>query len=268
MQLRPTSCLIQCYRLLRLGLHLVCGFLIVATYLNRLPQPRRQRQMLRWSRQALGLLAIRVEVMGALPDPSVQKTLFVANHITWIDIWAIKSRFPLHFVAKSEIRGWPLLGRLAHATDTIFIERHRRHATGKAVAELRQALEHNENLCFFPEGTTTDGTELKAFKPSLLQAAIDASATVQPLAIRYTHPDGSCNTAVAYHGETTLLQSLRAVLKQRNITVQLIFAPPIAAAGQQRRQLAQQARSAIAALLHLPPHKALDTPAYPPDAAP
>lgn len=256
----PTPFVIRVFRLIRLALHFLRGIMIAATILNRLDQHHRQGVILRWSRQLLHILNIRVTLHGQIPDTEQRATLFVANHISWLDIYALKSVYSVHFVAKSEIRGWPVIGWLAHITDTIFIERERRHAAGRAVATLQQNLERGECLCFFPEGTTTDGTELKPFKASLLQAAVNAEATLWPLAIRYPKADGSINTAIAYHGETTMLQSLWKVLKQRETLVELHFATPLAAAGGERRHLAQQARHAIASLLHLAPHKAPGTP--------
>ncbi|HQR50990.1 MAG TPA: lysophospholipid acyltransferase family protein [Methylophilaceae bacterium] len=267
MQGAATSFATRLFRLIRLALHIFHGVLTAATVLDRMEQGRRQEVILRWSRQLLDILKVRTTLHGQLPSPGQRGTLFVANHVSWLDIYALKATHPMHFVAKSEIRGWPVVGWLAHITDTIFIERDRRHATGQAVTALEQALRQGECLCFFPEGTTTDGTQLKPFKASLLQAAINAEAALWPLAIRYLNADGSANTAVAYHGEMTMLQSLWEVLKQRETRVELHFAAPISATGGERRHLSQQARHAISSLLHLPRHKAPGTHDGPPGAS-
>jgi 1-acyl-sn-glycerol-3-phosphate acyltransferase len=243
------------FRLTRLVLHMLHGVVVAATVLDRMGQKRRQAVILCWSRQLLNILKVSITLHGQPPSPEQCGTLFVANHVSWLDIYALKATHPMHFIAKSEIRNWPVVGWLAHITDTIFIERERRHATGNAVAVLEQALRQGECLCFFPEGTTTDGTELKPFKASLLQAAINAEATLWPLAIRYLKADGSTNIDVAYHGEMTMLQSVWNVLKQRETQVELRFAAPVNAAGGERRHLSQQARHAISSLLHLPQRK-------------
>jgi 1-acyl-sn-glycerol-3-phosphate acyltransferase len=246
----------RAWRLLRLLLHLLKGVLFAITLLPRLTVEQRAQLVRSWCAQVLGILCIRVVTRGELPDETTRKTLFVSNHISWIDIWALMQLHHIHFVAKSEIRAWPVIGWLATKTGTIFIERERRHDTGRVMGGVEQALLRGECLCLFPEGTTSDGNELKPFKSSLFQAAINADATVWPLAIRYPGPDGLPNTAVAYHGDVTMWQSLQEVLKQREVVVELHFAHAMQAQGMERRHLSHQARHAISSLLHPPPRKA------------
>lgn len=233
---------------------MVSGAVIAALLLPRLPPARRERRIQRWCATLLSILHARVTVKGQLPDGDTRATLFVANHISWIDIWALKATQPMRFIAKAEIRDWPLVGWLARRTGTLFIERERRQDTGRVVKDVERALRAGACLCLFPEGTTSDGTQLKPFKASLTQAAIAAQAQLWPLAIRYPGADGRPNTAVAYFGEMTMTQSLWAVLKQPKIEIELNFAAPLAAGACTRRELSQQARRAIAALLNLPPH--------------
>jgi len=236
-------------------LHFLHGGITAVVYLPRLGAEGQRRLIQHWAGKLLDILNVRVTLYGQPPGRQQQATLFVGNHISWLDIYVLKSTHPMLFVAKAEIRDWPVVGWLACKINTIFIERERRHATGRAMAALEQALRQGECLCFFPEGTTTDGTYLRPFKASLLQAAINAEAQLWPFAIRYPNADGSPNTAIAYQGEVTMPQSLWEVLKQRELQVELHFAAPLAAAGWERRQLAQQARHAISSLLHLPQHK-------------
>lgn len=234
--------------------------------LPHLPAEQREQRIRAWCGKLLAILNIRVVTHGQIPDSTTARTLFVSNHISWIDIWALKQLHSMHFVAKSEIRDWPVIGWLAERSGTIFIERNRRQDTGRVMSGVEQALRRKECLCFFPEGTTTDGTELKPFKSSLFQAAINADAAVWPLSIHYPDAAGGTNTAIAYAGETTMLQSLWAVLRQREIVVELHFAAPMQAHGQERRHLSHQARHAIASLLHPRPRKAPGTDAGLPGA--
>ena len=252
---RPqTSPATRLWRLVRALWHLLCGVAVSVLILPHLADAPRERRIQAWCAQLLRIFHVHMQVSGDLPHGDTRSVLFVANHISWIDIWALKASCPMQFVAKAEIRDWPMVGWLAQQTGTLFIERERRHDTGRVVRDVKQALRQGGCLCFFPEGTTTDGTQLKPFKTSLMQAAIDAEAQVWPLAIRYPGADGRPNTAIAYHGTMTMAQSLRAVLKQREILIELEFAAPIPAAGHDRRQLSHAARQAIAALLHQPPH--------------
>ncbi len=259
--------LVSGVRLLHLLLHLARGVWISALILPRVSEHEQDRRTQRWCAAFLAILNIRVLNHGQVPDAAATKMLFIANHISWIDIWAIRQGHAVNFIAKSEVRDWPVLGWLAERTGALFIERARRHDTGRAAKSMEQGFLAGRCLCLFPEGTTTDGTELKPFKTGLLQAAINAEAALQPIAIRYPNPDGSANTSIAYHADITLMQSLRSVLRQREIIVELHFAPPIAARGQERRELSQQSRHAISYLLHLPQHRAPETSAGPPDAS-
>ncbi len=106
-----------------------------------------------------------------------------------------------------------------------------------------------DNLCFFPEGTTTDGKQVLSFKSSVLQAAIAANSRIWPVAIRYVNADGSINTNIAYAGEISLIDSMHQVIKQKNAYVELHFLSPIDSAGKDRRHLTQAAYDAIVAKL-------------------
>lgn len=255
-------------RITRIVLHLLHGVFTTMLFLPRMSKDNREECIRRWSAKFLTILNIIVVPRGKIPDHTPHQTLFVANHISWIDIWAIKQAYPINFVAKSEVRDWPIIGWLAVQVGTLFIERSKRHDTGRTASSMEQGLRRGECLCLFPEGTTTDGTELKPFKTGLLQAAINAEATVWPVAIRYPHPDGLINTDIAYAGETTMLQSWQAVLRQQQLVVELHFADPIPTTNQERRHLSHQARHAISSVLHLPKHKVPETPVDPQDASP
>ena len=203
-----------------------------------------------------------------MPTADARGVLFVANHISWLDIWVLKAQLPMRFVSKSEIRDWPIIGWLAEHAGTLFVTRHKRQQTGQTMSSVEEALRENDNLCFFPEGTTTDGTELKPFKSSLFQAAVNAKARVWPLMIFYPHPHGGANTEAAYSGDTTMLQSLLMVLSQQEIVVELEFAEPLnTEEWSERRQLAQRARQAIASRWTLRAHTAPGTDAGLPGAA-
>ena len=153
--------------------------------------------------------------------------MFVANHISWTDIHALNSIVTLRFIAKSEIRNWPVFGYLTSKANALFIDRGKRQDAARIVNMAALCLEAGDNLCFFPEGTTTDGTEIKRFKSSLIQAAIQANATIRPVAIRYPTPNGSANLGVAYAGETTMRESMLQILSQKHPVVELHFLAPI-----------------------------------------
>ncbi len=192
-------------------------------------QPFKARLIKWWCRKLLVAFNLRVVSSGHIPNAttSLSNTMFIANHITWADIHALNGLIPLRFIAKSEIKNWPIFGYLVSRANTLFIDRNKRQDAKRTIDIAQKSLQAGDNLCFFPEGTTTDGTEIMPFKSSLIQAAIQAGATVWPVAIRYPNADGSINTKVAYAGETTLVESMQQILLQKQPTVELHFLAPI-----------------------------------------
>lgn len=191
-------------------------------------KPFRLRLIKWWCKHLLSAFNIRVITLGHIPSGTPPTgTMLVANHISWADIHALNSVVPLRFIAKSEIKTWPIFGYLATKANALFIDRTKRHDAARIVNATARSLEDGDNLCIFPEGTTTDGTEIKPFKSSVIQAAIHANAVIWPVAIRYPRPDGTTNIEVAYAGETTLKESMQQILNQRHPIVELHFLEPI-----------------------------------------
>lgn len=205
-------------------------------------EPRR----LRWSKRLLAILRIECRVVGQLPAPG-QGVVLASNHISWLDIYALLALLPTRFISKAEVRGWPLVGRLAKAVGTLFIERNKRSDTHRINQEMAAHLRAGECLAFFPEGTTTDGGRLLPFYPSLFQPAVDAGAPVVPVTLRYLNPQGEPCTDAAYHGDMSLGASLMNIARLRGLQVEIRFLPAIDANGYHRRELAQHCEAAIRA---------------------
>ena len=202
-----------------------------------------------WCAGLLRAFHIKVITFGTLPPISTKGVMFVANHVSWSDIHALNSKIALRFIAKSEIRSWPVFGYLVEKANTLFIDRSKRQEAGKIVEITSASLLAGDNLCFFPEGTTTDGKQVLPFKSSVLQAAIAANACIWPVAIRYVNVDGSINTHMSYAGEMSLIESMQQVIKQKNAIVELHFLNPINSTNQNRRDLTQAAYNAIVSKL-------------------
>lgn len=175
--------------------------------------------------------------------------MFLANHVSWVDIYALNSILPLQFIAKSDINQWPILGYLVRKSGTIFINRNSRKDTARIVETTAKNLAMGGNVGFFPEGTTTDGTSLAYFKSSIVQAAIDANAKLRPVAIRYPLPNGGININMAYAGEITLGESMMNVLKLKEPVVELYFLSPMDTQSANRQSLTQLAFESIATQL-------------------
>jgi 1-acyl-sn-glycerol-3-phosphate acyltransferase len=253
--LQQSNLATRLYRISHILIHTIVGLTIAAFVLPFIKKNSTLRLIKWWCGGLLRAFNIRVITYGNVPAPNTQGVMFVANHISWSDIHALNSLIPLRFIAKSDIKDWPIFGYLVQKANTLFIDRSKRQEAGRIVKATAESLNAGDNLCFFPEGTTTDGTGTGAngskdklvlpFKGSVLQAAINANTHVWPVAIRYINADGSINTDMAYAGDTSLIESMHQVLKQKKPVVELHFLQPIAAHGQNRRDLTLAAYNAI-----------------------
>ncbi|HEU4709567.1 MAG TPA: lysophospholipid acyltransferase family protein [Methylophilaceae bacterium] len=250
MSKRHSAKLTRLIRAAHLALHIGYGLLTAALVLPWVKAARRDRIISRWCRHLLGVFNIRLVLHGQVPERDASGILFVANHVSWIDIYAINSVRAVRFVAMAEIRRWPVLGWLAAQANTLFTNRSKRHEAGRLVQDVADSLNAGDCLCYFPEGSTSDGSQLKPFKSSLLQAAVDADAIVWPVAILYPDESGQPDPELSY-ANRTLWGSVKQVLAQQAPIVELHFDKPISAIGQDRRALSSSIRACIAGRLKL-----------------
>lgn len=161
------------------------------------------------------VMGMKLQVRGT---PMRDMGAAVANHASWIDIIALNARDRIYFVAKEEVAGWPGIGWLARATGTMFVKRDRAEAVAQTKAmETRLKLGHR--LLFFPEGTSTDGQRVLAFKPTLFQSflaeSLRADMQVQPISVSYYAPKGEDHRYYAWWGDTDLAPHLLKALAAR-----------------------------------------------------
>ncbi|HEY5800719.1 MAG TPA: lysophospholipid acyltransferase family protein [Burkholderiaceae bacterium] len=238
-------------RLARVMAHLLAGLAITACVFPFTDGAGRARRTQRWSSQLLGLCGGRLEA-GGVPLHHGH-VLTVANHVSWLDIFVINAMAPARFIAKAEIRAWPVLGWLVAQAGTIFIARGNRRDLRRIFEGVVGAVQAGERVAFFPEGTTAQQGALLPFHANLFEAAIDARAPVQPYALRYRGLDGMPHAAVDYVGDTTFVQSLVMILRGEPFVAELTVLPAIPATDGHRRELAAQAQAAIAQQLGIPP---------------
>ena len=240
--------LVGTFRATRLFFHLICGFSIATVFPGLRPGLRRQI-LQRWSSGLLRILNVKLTFDPAMMPGS---GIIVTNHISWLDVFVLNAMTPMRFVAKSEVRQWPLFGWLCARAQTLFIERGRARDAARINRQVVGLLQEGESLVVFPEGTTTDGKKVGAFHASLLQPAIDACAPVYPVAIRYQDEYGLHSATAAYIDDISFIASLWNILKSKSLHVRLLFTPPITAADSDRRTVTHQARQQIhAALLQM-----------------
>jgi 1-acyl-sn-glycerol-3-phosphate acyltransferase len=216
----------------------------------RLSAAQRTRVMHGWARRVLRALRVDVRARGHVPAAGAP-LLVVANHVSWLDSYALHTVSAARFVAKSEVSTWPVIGTIAACFDTIFLKRSCYRAAARTVGTLATGLCAGRPAAVFPEGTTSADGGLLGFYPAMFQAAVLSGARVQPVAIRYRDAGGAPTNAAAFVGEMTILDSLRRLLREPHLTVELIFCAPLDPADRTRRELAALARAAIAAALGL-----------------
>lgn len=234
------------WRVARTLVHLLWGLLVVALRFGRTDPALRRRQAQRWSAGLLRAMGVRLDVRG-VARPGAK--LLVANHVSWLDIQAIAAVEPARFVSKIEVKHWPVFGRLADASGTLYLERERPRDALRVMHQMAQALQEGDALAVFPEATTGDGVELLPFHANLLQAAIATETPVQPVALRYFDADHATSPAVRFVGETTLAQSVWRVACAERLGVQVNLLPARSVRMADRRRLAQTLRQDIAEAL-------------------
>ncbi|QIL83438.1 1-acyl-sn-glycerol-3-phosphate acyltransferase [Diaphorobacter sp. HDW4A] len=226
------------WRCLRMACHALHGVLVVLLRFPRLTPEQQQARVQAWALQMLACAGITLEVRG---EPVLRgPVLMVANHLSWLDIPVLHAARYCRFISKSDVRDWPIVGTLATAGGTLYIERASRRDALRMVQSMQEALEQREVLAVFPEGTTGDGRELLPFHANLLQAAIAAQAPVQPVGIRFVDKkSGDVSYAPSYIGDETLLGSIWRTLAAPPLVAVVHYGALESAEGQDRRTLSQ-----------------------------
>ncbi|MFO1073451.1 MAG: lysophospholipid acyltransferase family protein [Geminicoccaceae bacterium] len=210
-----------------------------------------------WSQGVCALLGVRVTRQGraftACP------TLFVVNHVSYLDVPVLGALLGGTFVAKAEVAGWPLIGQLARLCGTFFVRRHWRQALIQRNA-LAARLRRGESFVLFAEGTSGNGLGVRRFKTSLLSVAepwvLDCPIAVQPVTLAFVRlADGTPVSArnchlYAWYDDALLAPHLWQVLQMDGIEVQVILHEPVLSwSVQSRKILGRQLEQQIAASL-------------------
>lgn len=252
------------FRLARLALHLLLGLFQAAILFSFYSLATRDRVISRWSGKLLKILGIRLAA-GSLPEYT-HGALLVANHISWLDVFVIHATRRVHFVSKHEVRDWPVVGWLAERAGTLFIQRAKKTDTARINAEMHALLRDGAWVAVFPEGTSTDGSRLLRFLPSLFQPAVDENLPVVPAALQYLTPQGAYTDAAAYADNVSFGTSLWRIAGEKEIVAHITFGLPIR--GDSRRELAESAWHEIADALGFEPTSSAFAPAGNPPETP
>lgn len=229
------------------ALLVLLGLLLVGTVYPFIGTRGRDRLNRTWSRCLLKICGVRLAVSGQPVREGA--VLVVANHVSWLDIFVINAVRPTAFVAKSEIRRWPIVGWLVAGAGTLFLQRGHRHAVHAVGEAMKARFANRESVGLFPEGTTTEGYALLPFHGSLLEPARQAGVAIQPVALRFLR-HGRRDAFAAFVGEETLVGNLWRVLGARGLAIEVVYLPPLAlqradGSAPTRLEMAAEARALI-----------------------
>ncbi len=209
------------------------GALLGSAYVSNLVRPRGVgKAPLLWHKLVSRSLGVRISQRGEQVSGAV---LYVANHLSWLDIPVLGSRLHGSFVAKAEVGKMGFVSLLADVQRTIYVERSRRTSSGSQAESIQDRLKGGDNVILFPEGTSNDGVRLLPFKSTLFSvtdgAGMDA-VRIQPITLAYTHLNGLPLTRsrlmdIAWVGDMELGAHAMDVMRLGRIKAEIVFHPPV-----------------------------------------
>jgi 1-acyl-sn-glycerol-3-phosphate acyltransferase len=205
----------------------------------------RQRLVRWWYRTACRIIGIRVQQIGDFPD---MPALIVSNHVSWLDIPVIGSAVDTHFLSKAEVRDWPLIGWLAQQVGTLFIRRGA-NQTASLAMQMGEHLRHGSRVLVFPEGTTSDGQQVRHFFPRLFSAALHHQVPIVPVSLCYHEAAG--NRVAPFIDDDTFLHHFLRVVRTPGLKVTLRVLETQEGAGMDRKTLARETQKIIEKSLNL-----------------
>lgn len=218
--------------------------------LDERPAPRR------WHWLVTKLLGFRIRVVGEL---ATERPLLIAsNHVSWTDIMVLGSLADVHFISKSELGGWPIIGKLSKLQRTVFVEREARRKSGQQASEIAGRLADGDPMVLFAEGSTSDGNLMLPFKTTLFAAAqmtLEANGgdaiAIQPVAIVYTRLQGMPmgrfhRQHAAWIGDRVLLPHIKELLSEGAVDLEVHFGEPVEfRAGSNRKDVAREVEGRV-----------------------
>lgn len=223
--------------------HIATGFVVAfavgAFFVQHRPVQRRAARW--WLGRLTRVLDMDITVTG---QPVDVPALFVANHVSWLDIPVLGGLHGVHFLSKEEVGRWPLIGRLATAAGTIYIRR----GGGQVRQRTRQIAGHvaaGRSILVFPEGTTTRGHDVRDFHSPLFAAATDGDHPVQPVALRYRDESGAPHALAPFVDDDEFHVHLWRLLLEDRVRVEVVFLPALRPGAGDHRELASLAHAAV-----------------------
>ncbi len=176
----------------------------------------------KWGVATLKILGIKTQVKGNPPKPPF---FLVSNHLSYVDVWVLFSQLECTFIAKSEVRDWPVIGFILATTGMIFVDRERRRDVKRVNDEISSHLTQSQGVVFFPEGTTSIGAEVLPFKSSLFQYPATKEFPVHCVSISYSAPEGAppAHKTVCWWDDTPFFKHLFYLFVMKECSATITF---------------------------------------------
>lgn len=205
-----------------------------------------EKFMIRWWSGALvRIFGFRIRCFG---EPLPGAVLYVANHVSWLDIVLMHSARPVSFVAKSEIARWPYVGWITARAGTIFHRRGSTDSLNVVMSRVVERLRSGEPVGVFPEGGSGRGDRVGTFHARIFQTALDAEVPVQPVALRYGR-GGQQDPRVPFGVDESFFGNFLRILGGPPMDAEVHFLDPVPATPDARRRMAEESRARIVRLL-------------------
>jgi 1-acyl-sn-glycerol-3-phosphate acyltransferase len=192
---------------------------------------------------------VQVHYIGSV---NVDAKMIVANHISWLDALLFMPAPKLRFIAKSEVKNWPIIGLLAQLLGTVFIRRENKFQVYRSLPNAQRHIREGDNLVIFPEGTTTTGEGVLPFRPMMFEVAKRENCLVQPVAVRYWNHHKTISEATPFIGDDGIFMSIMKLLFERKTYAHVHFLPALNPSELDRKQMASLSQQSIAQALKQP----------------
>jgi 1-acyl-sn-glycerol-3-phosphate acyltransferase len=189
---------------------------------GRMTLERRAKWMRDSARMVMRSMGLELRVEGTPPTHG----MVIANHLSYLDIVFLSAPMPCFFVAKAEIDRWPFFGKAARTGGTIFLDRASRASANAVARIITERLALPVPILLFPEGTTTDGTQMLPFRTRLIDPVTKAGAPITAASIRYVLEDGTPESELCWYGDAAFLPHLWKVLGSAGFHVEVRFGEP------------------------------------------
>lgn len=210
---------------------------------------KQKKLMQQWFTQILHIINIEVNI-APQPDKITSPIIFVANHISWLDIPLLGQLFSVRFIAKSEVANWPIISKLATKSGAIFIRRGKASDLKNIAQRSGSILALNENLAFFPEGKTGEGDKMLPIYSGLFQVSLDNNTPVLPMVLSYS--DGHYPAQkLPFVGDQSFLSNVWKIVGIDKIKVYIDFGEEIKPEGKSRKQISQEVSRQMEKLLEI-----------------